>query len=251
MSVSLVKTSLSKGVSLAKNPLFLMVDTETIYLHKRVYELGYIVFDSVTCQIVDKGRFLIRETLESALYCFLKLKKMPIFWPDSRLNVIDCMKHKDCVSWQDAIGALLASVRKHDIAAFIAHNINFDIEAIYKTSKMYSSESEYNSMFSITAGIKKLELSGYFIHNLAKNTAFNVPFKAKSGCMTFKADYLVPYLIGGIQAHDALGDCQNQLDIYKLTKGRYQNQGSIFGNMKAYHAVQHDKALRLGNREIE
>jgi hypothetical protein len=38
MSVSLEKTPLVKGVSLAKNPLFMMIDTETVYMKKRVYE---------------------------------------------------------------------------------------------------------------------------------------------------------------------------------------------------------------------
>lgn len=249
MTVSLQKTPLSNGVSLTKNPLFCMVDTETIYMKKRVYELGFIVFDSVTCRVIDKGRFLIRETCESALYYFLRHNKMPIFWPESRLSVTQCLKAKDCVKWTDAIGALLASVKKHDIAAFIAHNIAFDIGAIYKTSELYS--EDFDSVFSVMRPIEKLELSGYFVHNLAKNTAFEVPYKAKSGCVTFKADYLVPFLTGGVQAHDALGDCLNQLAIYKLTNGRYANKGSIFGNMKAYHANQHDGGLRLGSREIE
>lgn len=232
----------------------MMIDTETVYMRKRVYELGYIIFDSVTCDIVDKGRFLIKETLESALYCFLKLNKMPIFWPE-RLNAIDCLREKDCVNWFDAINTMLASVRKHDIAAFIAHNINFDIEAIYKTSKLYSSESEYNSMFSIVSGIEKLELSGFFIHGLPEGLAYDMPHKMKSGCMTMKADFLVPALVAGAsQNHDALGDCVNQLALYKIAtenNGRYQNQGTIYANMQMFHAVQYESARRLGNREIE
>lgn len=255
MTVSLQKTPLSKGVSLAKNPLFMMIDTETIYLKKRVYELGYIVFDSVTCAVVDKGRFLIRETCESALYYFVRHQKMPIFWPESRLSVTKCLKEKDCVSWQDAICALLASVRKHDITAFIAHNIAFDIGAIYKTAELYSSESDYNSMFSIMSRIEKLELSGYFIHGLPDNLAYLLPHKKKSGCATFKADYLVPAIVAGAsQNHDALGDCINQLALYKIateSNGRYQNQGTIYGNMQMFHKVQYDNARRLGISELE
>ena len=253
MSVSLEKTPISKGVNLAKNPLFMMIDTETIYMRKRVYELGFIVFDSVTCRVIKKGRFLIKETLESALYYFLQHGKTPIFWPDSRLNVMDCMKHKDCMLWQDAIGALLASVKKYDVAAFIAHNISFDIEAIYKTGKLYS--SDFDSVFSVMSPIEKLELSGYFIHGLPDNLAYNMPHKVKSGCMTMKADFLVPALIAGAsQNHDALGDCVNQLALYKIAtenNGRYQNQGTIYANMQMFHAVQYESARRLGTSELE
>lgn len=255
MTVSLQKTPLNKGVSLAKNPLFMMIDTETIYMKKRVYELGYIVFDSVTCAVVDKGRFLIRETCESSLYYFVRHQKMPIFWPESRLSVTQCLKAKDCLLWSDAIAAMLASVRKHDIAAFIAHNIAFDVSAIYKTAELYSSESDYNSMFSIMSGIEKLELSGYFIHGLPDNLAYDMPHKVKSGCMTMKADHLVPALVeGASQNHDALGDCMNQLQLYKIAtenNGRYQNQGTIYGNMQMFHKVQYDNARRLGTSELE
>lgn len=255
MSVSLQKTPISKGVSLAKNPLFMMIDTETIYMKKRVYELGFIVFDSVTCRVVDKGRFLIRETCESALYYFLRHNKMPIFWPESRLSVTQCLKAKDCVKWSDAIGELLASVRKYDISAFIAHNIAFDVSAIYKTAELYSSESEYNAMLDTISVIEKLELSGYFIHGLPDNLAYNMPHKVKSGCMTMKADFLVPALVAGAsQNHDALGDCVNQLALYKIAtenNGIYQNQGTIFANMQMFHAVQYESARRLGNSELE
>jgi hypothetical protein len=253
MPVSLEKTPISKGVSLAKNPLFMMIDTETVYMKKRVYELGYIVFDSVTCAIVDKGRFLIKETLESALFYFLRHGKTPIFWPESRLNVMDCIKSKDCVNWSEAIGALLASVKKYDVAAFIAHNIAFDIGAIYKTSELYS--EDFNSVFSVISPIEKLELSGYFIHGLPDNLAYDMPHKVKSGCMTMKADFLVPALVAGAsQNHDALGDCINQLALYKIAtenNGRYQNQGTIYANMQMFHAVQYESARRLGTSELD
>ena len=240
-------------VSLAKNPLFMMVDTETIYMKKRVYELGFLVFDSVTCAVIDKGRFLIRETCECALYYFLRNNKMPIFWPESRLSVTKCLKDKDCVNWQEAICALLARVKKHDISAFIAHNISFDIGAIYKTSELYS--EDFNSVFSVMSPIEKLELSGYFIHGLPDELAYNMPHKVKSGCMTMKADFLVPALVAGAsQNHDALGDCVNQLALYKIAtenNGRYQNQGTIYANMQMFHAVQYENARRLGTSELE
>ena len=255
MPVSLEKSPISTGVSLAKNPLFMMVDTETIYMKKRVYELGFIVFDSVTCRIVDEDRFLIKETLESALYYFLRHGKTPVFWPDSRLNVLDCMKHNDCTTWRDAINTMLNALDKHDIKSLIAHNINFDIGAIYKTSELYSTDVDYQDVFESLVMREKLELSGYFITGLPENLAYLLPHKKKSGCATFKADFLVPALVeGGEQNHDALGDCFNQLQLYKIAieeSGLYKNTGSIFGNMQAYHKQQYDNARRLGTSELE
>lgn len=255
MPVSLEKTPTSKGVSLAKNPLFMMVDTETIYMKKRVYELGFIVFDSVNCRVIDKGRFLIRETLESAIFYFLRHGKTPIFWPDSRLNVMDCIKHKECCNWQDAINTMLNALDKYDIKHIIAHNVNFDVGAIYKTSELYSSELEYQDVFNSLVMREKLELSGYFIHGLPDDLAYAMPHKVKSGCMTMKADFLVPALVAGAsQNHDALGDCVNQLALYKIAtenNGRYQNQGTIYANMQAYHKAQYDNARRLGTSELE
>lgn len=237
------------AVSLKKAPLYMMLDTETIFLHKKAYEIAFLVFDSISCQVITKGRFLIAETIKSALWYTATRGQTPIFWPH-RLDMAACLRSSDCVPLKKALDVLSRVIKDNGVSAIIAHNVSFDISALYSTEKAYIEPSDC-VLFDTIGHINKLELSGFFVHNLSKVSAFNVPFKVKSGCMTFKADYLVPYLTGGIQAHDALGDCQNQLAIYKLTNGRYQNQGSIFGNMKAYHAVQHDKALRLGNREIE
>lgn len=230
-------------LTLAKNPLFAMIDTETIYLKKRVYELAIVVFDSVTCEIVASKKWYIKETLESAVFYQLRHNKPPIFWP-SRLNPLTLLK--DAHTWQDAIEEFNMILAKNDVQALIAHNINFDISAIYKTDSLYT-----NNVIAFLAKYEKLELSGYFIHGLPLMAAYNVPYKTKSGCMTFKADYLAPCLLGSTQNHDALGDCYNQLALYKLTKGQYANKGTIYHNMLAHHALKHDDNKRLGDSSLD
>lgn len=233
-------------ISLKKNPLFCMLDTETIFAtKKRAYELAIVVFDSVTCEIVAKRRWYIKETLRDAVYYQLKTGSTPIFWPQ-RLNALSIFSDPDCVVWATAKNEFLTMLKKHDVEAIIAHNVNFDIRAIYNTNKIYSDD---NSPF--LAHVEKLELSGYFVHGLPKMTAYNVPYKAKSGCMTFKADFLAPCLLGNSQNHNALSDCMNQISLYKLTKGRYQNQGSIYGNMLAHHKAKHDDNKRLGDSSLD
>jgi len=241
--LSLAKKVIIKPLTLAKNPLFAMVDTETIYLKKRVYEMAVVVFDSVTCDIIASKKWYIKQTLESAIYYQLRHNKPPIFWP-KRLNPLSLLN--ESVEWQQAITEFNALLSKHDVKALMAHNINFDIGAIYKTDNLYT-----DNIIAFLSKYEKLELSGYFIHGLPLMTAYNVPYKTKSGCMTFKADYLVPLLVGGIQAHDALGDCLNQIAIYKLTKGKYQNQGTIYANMLKHHALKHEDNKRLGNSSLD
>lgn len=233
-------------LSLTKNPLFAMIDTETIYLKKRVYEIAIVIFDSVTCQIVDKKKWYIRETVESALFYQLRHNKPPIFWPN-RLSPFQVLK--EAVTWQLAIDEFMRILSKNDVKELIAHNINFDVSAIYSTNNLYGAEEAQDLAF--LSNFNKLELSGYFIHGLPLMAAYNVPYKAKSGCMTFKADYLAPCLVGASQNHDAIGDCMNQIQLYKLTKGRYQNQGTIYANMKKHHALKHDDNKRLGNSSLD
>ena len=225
-----------------------MLDTETIYLKKRVYELACVIFDSVTCEIVISKKWYIRETVESALYYQLRNNKPPIFWPN-RLNPFNVLKDAHCVMWDEAIADFMLMLKKHDISALIAHNINFDIGALYATNNLYKPEVSENETF--LAKYEKLELSGYFIHGLPLMAAYNVPYKVKSGCMTFKADFIAPCLLGTSQNHDALGDCINQVELYRLTKGRYQNQGSIYGNMLAHHKLRHNDNKRLGDSSLD
>ena len=228
-----------------------MIDTETIYLKKRVYELAVVVFDSITCDIVASKKWYIRETVESALYYQLRHNKPPIFWPN-RLNPFSVLKDHCCVTWAEAIADFGLILNKHDISALIAHNINFDVSAIYATHNLYKPEDfSYTENETFLAKYEKLELSGFFIHGLPLMTAYNVPYKVKSGCMTFKADFIAPCLLGSNQNHNALGDCINQVNLYKLTKGRYQNQGSIYGNMLAHHKLRHNDNKRLGGSSLE
>lgn len=235
-------------VSLKKSPLFAMIDTETIYLaNKKAYEIAWCIFDSVTCEIIASRRFLVKESILSALWYTATNSKTPIFWPD-RMNMALCLKDKDCLPCFKVLEIFCNDLLVNGVSALIAHNINFDLSALYSTEKAFC---DTPILLDKIGNLEKLELSGFFVNNLAKNVAFNVPFKAKSGCLTFKADFLVPYLVGGIQAHDALGDCKNQIALYKLTRGKYQNQGTIFSNMKKYHSLQHEGNLRLGNYEIE
>jgi hypothetical protein len=239
------------SVSLEKRELFVMLDTETVYLKKRAYEVAFSVFDSVTCDIVESHKFYIKETLESAMFYFLRNQKMPIFWPN-RLNVIDCLKQS--VSWQSAIDSMILVLKKHDVKNIIAHNVAFDVSAIYKTSELYCDESQYNTMFDFVSSMTKLELSGFFVYGLPEGLAYLLPHKAKSGCATFKADYLCPTLLGVSQNHDALSDCANQIQLYKIAlanSGIYKHCGTIYGNMKMFHEVQYENARRLGTSELD
>jgi len=233
-------------LSLTKNPLYAMVDTETIFLKKRVYELAVVVFDSVTCAIVDSKKWYIKESLESAIFYQIRHNKTAIFWP-TRLNPLALLN--ESVHFDQALTDFLLMLQKHDIRSLIAHNINFDISAIYQTANLYSDTLGNNQAF--LSEYSKLELSGYFVHGLPLMTAYNVPFKSKSGCMTFKADFLMPCLTNGKQNHDALGDCMNQIQLYKLTKGQYANTGTIYGNMLKHHALRHDGQKRLGDSSLD
>lgn len=233
-------------LSLSKNPLFGMLDTETIYLKKRVYELALVIFDSVTCEIIASKKWYIKESLESAIFYQLRHHKTPIFWP-SRLNPLTVLK--ESVPFDQALTEFMLILYKNDVKVLIAHNINFDISAIYQTANLYSDKLGNNRAF--LSQYEKLELSGYFVHGLPRMAAYNVPYKSKSGCMTFKADFLVPCLVGASQNHDAIGDCMNQIQLYKLTKGQYANAGTIYGNMLKHHKLRHNDNKRLGNSSID
>lgn len=236
-------------LSLTKNPLFGMLDTETIYLKKRVYELAVVIFDSITCDIIASKKWYIKETVESALYYQLRHNKAPIFWPN-RLNPFQVLKA--CVSWQQALDEFMLLLSKHDIKSLIAHNVNFDVGAIYSTNNLYGTKDTQDKAF--LSQYEKLELSGYFVYGLPKMTAFHVPYKVKSGCMTFKADHIAPCLLGVTQNHDAIGDCMNQIELYKIViQGgtRYANNGTIYANMLAHHKAKHNGNKRLGDSSID
>lgn len=238
-------------INLTKNKRFLMLDTETIYSDQSAYEIGFIVFDSETLAPLYKYQAYIKNVLESAIFYTLKNGGVfPKFWPSTRLDMFKTLKQAKPL--QDVIGDLLNAIQAHDVQAIIAHNVNFDLNAVYKTVKKYSPEL-YDAVFNKLVIIEKLELSGYFVHNLPPETAYTTVHKIKSGCTTFKADYLVPALLGSdsSQNHDALGDCLNQLALLGIVKGKYANSGTIYGNMVLWHKIHHNNDRHLGIDGIE
>lgn len=248
MPVSLVK----KRLTLEKSKIFLMLDSETVFnSNKRAYELAFVVFDSLTCKILHKVRYLVRETLMTIGYYKLKRDEWPIYWPSSRLDLFDCLSSSDCLPLADIMASLSSIIKDYDISALIAHNIQFDLSAIYGTCVKYG---DIDSALSLLMDLPKLELSGFFIHGLPEGMAENMPHKQKSGCMTFKADHLCPSLLGTSQNHNALEDCQNQISLYKIAlenSGVYVNRGTIYANMVEFHKVQYENARFLGNSTLE
>lgn len=239
------------AISLAKNPRFLMLDTETIYNDKTMYEIGFIIFDSVTLAPVYEYQAYIQESMQSACYYTLKNNgNYPKYWPSTRLDLFKVLKQSKPLT--TVLSDLLDVMVKNGVKHIIAHNVNFDLLAVYNTTKKYTPDA-YDSLFDTLSNIVKLELSGYFVHNLPPKTAFNTVHKVKSGCTTFKADYLVPALLGNnsSQKHDALGDCHNQLALLGIVKGKYTNSGTIYGNMVLWHRLHHNNDRHLGNGAID
>lgn len=238
-------------LTLEKSKTFLMLDSETVFnKNKKAYELAFVVFDSATCKVKHKVRYFVKETLQAIGYYKLSKDAWPIYWPSTRLNLFECLASPDCLPMADIMAKLSMIIKQYAIDAIIAHNISFDLSAIYSTCTKYAS---IDDAISLLWPMPKLELSGYFVHGLA-DIAAKMPHKAKSGCMTFKADFLCPTILGTTQNHDALQDCINQVLLYKHAlqrSGIYNNKGTIYANMVEYHKTRYNNARFLGNDSLD
>lgn len=190
----------------------LVLDTETLGLaDPRVYDLGYIIYDTETEEVVCSRDYIIKqvydnnELMQSAYY----YNKRPIY--EQRLADGYCKK----VYWGVALRILEKDLMRYAPDGMWAYNSPFDFKAINKTCQ------EYNSKVNPAAdGI--LDIMN--VIGVITETDDYKEFCRRNGFMTRhkrpqpqrKAETLYRYLTGQtdyIEEHTALEDSKIELEI--------------------------------------
>lgn len=112
----------------------LILDTETLgVVDQRVYDLGYVVFDTDTRKIVCSRDYIVSQVydnsnlMQSAYYA----NKLPIY--RERLASGYCKK----TTWARALMVLKRDIRRLKVCELWAYNSRFDYRSIWATCKAY------------------------------------------------------------------------------------------------------------------
>ena len=207
---------------------FLMIDTETFGFERTLYEYGFTMVRKGS--VIATRSYLVTENLENAENHFQQKGNFPKWFPDRIAKDFDAYWDKS-FSRDKVVSAIVDSIeyaRKNKLK-IIAKNPGFDIPVIEQF--LGTAFFQHEEVF---------DMQRMLVNTLPKKYAFYVPY-TKSGLATFRADYLVPFILGDkfVQTHDAGGDSLNQsLIVLKLAKRkkRYSDSGKVYEYMRDFHA---------------
>ena len=214
---------------------FLMIDTETFgdsrydtCGEKNLYEFGFTLV--LKGQVSITRAYLCRDSIEYAESVYDETGYFPTYFPDRIARDFDAYIARaiDRINVADVICRAIDYARKNRIA-IVAKNPAFDCAVLEKYMG-----------FNLLDVSECRDMQAMLVKALPKKYAFSVPHTS-SGLATFRADYLVPFMLGSdfVQAHDAGGDSLNQaLIVLKLAKRKQgkSNSTQVFQMMQEFHA---------------
>lgn len=209
----------------------IVLDTETLgVFDPSVYDLGYVVYDSETDNIIKARDYLTSEIFDNAnlMKTAYYANKLPIYY--QRLADGYCKKTK----WSYILRMLKRDMNKYGVDGIYAYNSRFDTRAIAKTCK------KLNSKTNPTAdGIKDI-WKGLTDPHITETEEYKA-FCRKNGFMTkhkrprcqAKAETVFRYLTGQTdykEEHTALEDSKIELAIllkaWELSRAQTEGDGS-------------------------
>lgn len=191
----------------------LVLDTETLGLYDpRVYNLGYVVYDTETDAKLVERDYVIKQIFDNArlMQTAYYADKKPLYV--ERLEDGACKK----LFWGTACRVLAHDMERYNVGAILAYNSRFDYNAILQTCRRYCTKR--NPTADGIADIMKViatitDTKEY--QDFCKAHGFLTRHK-KPRCQK-KAETLYRYLTGNAEykeEHTALADSRIELEIY-------------------------------------
>lgn len=217
---------------------FLMIDTETFgdvrfdgreCGSRNLYEFGFCLMQKG--EIVSNRAFLCADALNYCQDFKDNRGRFPTYFPDRIMLDFDAHYNASISKndMGDVICRAIQYARKNKLP-IVAKNPCFDCGVI----------NQYLG-FDLLVTDECIDLQARLVKALPKKYAYSVPNTA-SGLATFKADHVVPFLLGAgfTQAHDAAGDAKNQALIMLLLDKRKKGTSrftSVVDMMREYHSL--------------
>lgn len=190
----------------------IVLDTETLGLNdQRVYDLGYLVFDTETEEVLCKRSYVIKQVFdnEDLMKTAYYNNKRPIYL--DRLN----SKYSKKVYWGNACRILERDMIRYGVKKVFAYNSRFDYRSILKTCLVY--------LAKVNPTEKGIDDIMDYISPITDTKEYK-EFCEKNGFMTRhhksrpqkKAETLYSYLTNNVdykEEHTALEDSKIELSI--------------------------------------
>lgn len=196
--------------------MIIVLDTETLGLFdKRVYDLGYIIYDNDKKQVVKERDYIIKQVYdnENLMKTAYYENKRPLY--EIELKNGNAKK----IYWGMALYILLKDIERYNVSEIYAYNSRFDLEAIAKTCEAFNKNVVIDHIADIMDYINIITDTQEY-----KDFCFNNNYltKHKKPQCRKTAEVVYRYITDNnvfIEDHMALSDSRIELEILKKALG--------------------------------
>lgn len=196
--------------------MIIVLDTETLGLFdKRVYDLGYIIYDNDKKQVVKERDYIIKQVYDNE-----NLMKTAYYENKRPLYEIELQNgNAKKIYWGMALYILLKDIERYNVSELYAYNSRFDLEAITKTCEAFNKNIVINHIADIMDYINIITDTQEY-----KDFCFNNNYltKHKKPQCRKTAEVVYRYITDNnvfIENHMALSDSRIELEILKKALG--------------------------------
>lgn len=196
--------------------MIIVLDTETLGLFdKRVYDLGYIIYDNDKKQVVKERDYIIKQVYDNE-----NLMKTAYYENKRPLYEIELQNgNAKKIYWGMALYILLKDIERYKVSELYAYNSRFDLEAIAKTCEAYNKNVVIDHIADIMDYINIITDTQEY-----KDFCFNNNYltKHKKPQCRKTAEVVYRYITDNnvfIEDHMALSDSRIELEILKKALG--------------------------------
>jgi len=207
----------------------IVFDTETINVSDlSMFDFGFIVIDTNTREVLEKGSFLVEEVYNSELFpkAYYYNKNKEIYENKLKRKEIEIKGIKEI---RDIFNS---AIKKHDIELISGFIINFDIRTLNFNFKKYLLEDKEISLQKLSNRYEVIDISILF-SLLEKRFGSYVDYCVSNDFVTEKgnikstAEVIYKYITGNIEheeEHTAFNDSEEEAAILNYCITEYSDK---------------------------
>jgi hypothetical protein len=211
-----------------KEKTFLVADTETTGLGNKAFVFDFAYKIVTRRRDILERSFLVRETITNPkimLRAYFDSHWRAMFGAKLFHHYIPALHDNEIelYTWREIVETLRDDMQTHDVSVFSAYNLRFDMGALAKTARKFSTEDKILTYRPDLLCLWQFACDTLFQSRLYHDTAHAMGWVSDANNIRTNAEKAFAYLTGDfdfVESHTALEDTEIETEILRRLLAR-------------------------------